>query len=86
VLGCTHYPHIQKKVEELSDGRFEVINSPEIVAARVLKDLAARDLKNDSSHQGKLEFYVSDYTAVFENIAQIMFGSNITLVEENIWE
>lgn len=42
VLGCTHFPHLRAYIEQLADGRAEVIDSCEAVARqiqRVLREL-----------------------------------------------
>ena len=86
ILGCTHYPHIQEEIEQLKRNTIALIDSPEIVSKNLKEVLGAMDLLNTSSEPGNYSFYVSDYTDVFESIAQLMFGKNIQLKEENIWK
>ena len=84
VLGCTHYPLIQNQVEKLGNQKMSVINSPEIVAQNVKAELENLEILNPSATTGQLQFLISDYTPVFENIAQIMFGKNVDLEEHKI--
>ena len=86
ILGCTHYPHIQDEIEQLKRNTIALINSPEIVSRHLKKVLGSMQLLNGSVEPGKYSFYVSDYTDVFEHIAQLMFGENIHLKEKNIWK
>ena len=86
ILGCTHYPHIQDEIEQLKRNSITLIDSPEIVSKKLKEVLGALSLLNSSSEPGTYSFYVSDYTVVFEQIAQLMFGKNIHLQEQNIWK
>mgnify|MGYP001583201256 FL=1 len=86
ILGCTHYPHIQEEIEQLKRNTIALIDSPEIVSRNVKDVLGSMNLLNDSADSGEYSFYVSDYTDVFEHIAQLMFGENIHLQEQNIWK
>lgn len=86
VLGCTHYPHIQDEIEQLKRNSIALIHSPEIVSKKLKEVLGALSLLNSGSELGTYSFYVSDYTVVFEQIAQLMFGKNIHLQEQNIWK
>ncbi len=84
VLGCTHYPLIQKEVEKTGKAQMRVINSPEIVAQDVKTKLEELEILNSSSNAGQLQFLISDYTPVFKHIAQIMFGKNVDLEEQKL--
>lgn len=86
ILGCTHYPHIQPEIEELKNANVELVNSPEIVANHLKHVLSEQGLLNTQGHNPNYSFLVSDYTEVFETIAQLMFGKHIDLVEQNIWK
>lgn len=84
VLGCTHYPLIQRQVEELGNDKMQVINSPEIVARYVKLELQNLDLLNSDKSTGQLKFLISDYTPVFKNTAQLMFGKGVELEENRL--
>lgn len=77
ILGCTHYPLIEKEITDFFEERVQVIDSPFIVA-HALKDIL---IKNDLQSEEKAEysFYVSDFTKNFQKLAKKFFGKNITL-------
>jgi len=84
ILGCTHYPIIKNQISKIFNSNVEVIDSAKIVSV-VLRDILEKNnLMNDS---GKVDdkFFVSDYTAHFEKIARMFFGSQINLSKVNIW-
>ncbi|MFK7757767.1 MAG: glutamate racemase [Flavobacteriales bacterium] len=81
VLGCTHYPLIQKEVEEFFKHSVDIIDSANVVASAI-----AHNYNLSASHSGKDEFFVSDYTKGFEKSTQTFFGEKITLTEERIFD
>ncbi len=81
ILGCTHYPLIQKEVEEYYAGRVDIIDSAHIVALSVAKHFG-----NQEGKPGADQFYISDYTDAFEKSTQTFFGKKIQLKEERIFD
>tara|TARA_B100000795_G_scaffold136560_1_gene101982 strand:- start:2511 stop:3326 length:816 start_codon:yes stop_codon:yes gene_type:complete len=88
ILGCTHYPLIEKEVKEFyaSNNRaVEIINSANIVAKSVKKALTDRELlaivPNNNHH-----FYVSDYTKSFEKSTKFFFGDELKLEKMDLWK
>lgn len=77
ILGCTHYPLIEKEIKEYFDGRVQVIDSPFIVA-HALKDILIKN-NMQSNSEATFRFYVSDLTSNFQKIARRFFGKGITL-------
>ncbi len=81
ILGCTHYPLLEKEIFSYFDGKVEVLNSASLVAI-ALKAL----LKEESilSDQGKaeLKFFVSEKTEAFSETAKLFFGQEIDLEEK----
>ena len=86
ILGCTHYPLIQKQIEEFYGPQVKVLNSAKIVANQVKEALQSHDLLNPSKEKGQMEFYVSDYTESFEKSTQFFFGEKIHLELFPIWD
>lgn len=84
ILACTHYPLIQPEVEEYYKNTVEIINSADIVADHLKKQLKARKLLR----KGKVKhtFYVSDYTSSFEKSTRLFFGDEIHLEEMRLFE
>lgn len=78
ILGCTHYPIIQKEINQSFEGKVKVIDSPLIVVNELIHELEKNDLlaqnKNPNYH-----FYLSDYTENFAKLAKQFFGKSIIL-------
>lgn len=77
ILGCTHYPLIEKEVDQYFSGRVKIINSPKIVAHKVKAHLVQKNMLNDSG--GTHQLYVSDVTSNFSKLAKKFFGKDINL-------
>lgn len=77
VLGCTHYPLIEKEIEKFFHGTVKVINSPAIVAYALKQILEKFNL--ESTTPAKYHFFVSDITNNFQKLAKRFFGNNIQL-------
>lgn len=81
ILGCTHYPLIEKDIKLYYRNNIKVINSAKIVAKSVQETLSKRGLNNRTANVSKKKFYVSDYTKSFELSAKHFFGEVINLEE-----
>lgn len=80
VLACTHYPLIKAEISEYYQGKVDIINTAEIVAAYVRDQLTTLNLLNASPSGPKPHrFYVSDYTRSFEKSTRLFFGEKISL-------
>ncbi|UPL47807.1 glutamate racemase [Hymenobacter sublimis] len=87
VLACTHYPLIKQQIAEFYQGRTEVLDASDVVAAHVQRyltenHLAARPGPAASTHH----FYVSDFTRSFEESTRIFFGQEVHLEHYPLWE
>jgi len=85
-LACTHYPLIISEISSYYKGKLDIINSAEIVSKAVQTFLHNRGLLNTKTTEPKHKFFVSDYTASFEETAKIFFGSSLKLRENNLWK
>lgn len=88
VLGCTHYPLIQKEIERYyvkAAKKVEVIDGSLIVAQTVQKILKDKKLE---SKEGKTtyKFFVSDYTPAFEKTAKMFFDKKVSLEYFPLWQ
>lgn len=83
ILGCTHFPLLQKEIESFYGGRAEVVDSPELVAHYLKMELAKHGLLNPST-EAHDHFYVSDKTEAFSRIAKMFFGGDIKLEEKEL--
>lgn len=80
ILGCTHFPLLQKEIEQFFGGRAEVVDSPELVAHQLKRMLNKEGLVNTEG-QGTYSFFVSEKTDAFARTAKMFFGEQITLSE-----
>ncbi|MHB1277244.1 MAG: glutamate racemase [Bacteroidia bacterium] len=85
ILACTHYPLIQKEIENYYKGRVRIVDSAGAVAIAVQEQLTHAHLLNPQKQAGKHEFYLSDYTRSFEETARIFFPGQPRLKEMNLW-
>lgn len=76
ILGCTHYPLIQKEIESMFKGRVKVIDSPLIVVNELIHKLGKENLLSKSD-EPTYHFYLSDHTDNFISIAKNFFGKSI---------
>lgn len=83
ILGCTHYPLLQKEIEYIFEGKVEIINSPLIVVNALYIALEQRQLLAQNANP-TYSFYLSDITDNFNKTAKRFFGNKIELVEKNI--
>ncbi len=86
ILGCTHYPLIKKEVESFYKKKIEIIDSAGVVAEYVKTTLTAKKLLNTDKKEPQYEFYISDFTASFEQSTKIFFKEKIQLTEARIWD
>jgi len=84
ILACTHYPLIHQEIKDYYKGKVTIIDSANIVAKYIAKQLKGGNLLN---HNTKTEhhFYVSNYTKSFEKSAKFFFREDLKLEEMNLW-
>jgi len=85
ILACTHYPLIQKEIEEFYRNKIEIVNSAQIVAEALKNKLAEENLLNKKT-SSKHHFYISDYTNSFEESAKLFFKGKLKLEHYPLWE
>jgi glutamate racemase len=88
ILGCTHYPIIQKEVAayyKKKGKKVDIFNSAELVAKSVQKSLSDRGMNLTEPIKTQDHFYVSDLTESFQKSTSIFFGSEIKLEKMDIW-
>lgn len=90
VLACTHYPIIKERVsahyaKSHKKGGIDIIDSSDIIAQAVKKQLEKNNLLNANGNSTK-HFYVSDYTDSFAANAKLFFGDDITLEHYPLWD
>ncbi|MGQ0737617.1 MAG: glutamate racemase [Bacteroidota bacterium] len=78
LLGCTHYPLLQEKIEEYLPVGVKLISQGEIVADS-LADYLQRHPEMEAlcSKNGQREFYTTDSTTDFDNHAAVFYGGPV---------
>ncbi len=80
ILGCTHFPLLQKEIEQFFGGRTEIVDSPELVAHQLKRLLQSQALLS-SAETVEHQFVVSEYTEAFARTARMFFGARLELKE-----
>ncbi|MFN0032094.1 MAG: glutamate racemase [Flavobacteriales bacterium] len=78
VLACTHYPLIKKEINNFYQGKVKILNSAEVVAAK-LKGILQKENLISIARAEEDSFYVSDITPAFELATRIFFGHAVHL-------
>jgi glutamate racemase len=84
LLACTHYPLIRPEIENFFGKNVQVFDSTDVVARAVKERLASKSLLNPQK-QHNHRFFVSDYTASFENTTRLFYREEIALEHCPIW-
>lgn len=89
ILACTHYPVVKEKIYShyvtAHKKQIEIIDSSDIVAQAVKKQLEKNNLLNANGKSTK-HFYLSDYTESFAANAKLFFGEDITFEHYPLWD
>lgn len=85
ILACTHYPLIKPEIVEYYKKGINIVDSADIVAAKVRMLLDNKQLLN-SGKANKHRFYISDFTTSFEKSTKIFFKGKLKLEHKNLWK
>jgi len=85
VLACTHYPIVKEKIAQYYRTGIDVIDTSDIVAQAVKKQLELYQLLNTTGTSDK-HFYVSDYTDTFAENAKLFFNEDVKLEHYPLWD
>jgi glutamate racemase len=77
IMGCTHYPVIRSAIAGVLSAGVHLIDSGEAAAEVVERLLDERSLRNPSTQQPHLQFFVSDIPAKFSEVGQRFLGQNL---------
>ena len=78
VLGCTHYPIIEKDIKKIFKGN--IVDPAFETVQELIDTLKACDLVNDSKKKGEIEFYVSGDRKSFKELAEKFLNCQLTKV------
>ena len=85
ILACTHFPLIRPEIEEYYRNSIKIVDSAEIVARYVKRELERNKLLTGKKTK-KHEFFVSDYTPSFEQSTKFFFKGKINLQYYPLWK
>jgi len=78
LLGCTHYPLLNEKIQEYLPSGVKLISQGEIVADSLADYLRRHpEMETKCSKNGGRVFYTTDSTEDFDNHATIFFGEAV---------
>ena len=80
ILGCTHYPLLTRVIKKVTKGTVTLIDSGEATAATVETMLDERGLRNDSTQNPNIQFFVSDAPDKFTQIGEMFLGRPLGVV------
>lgn len=82
ILGCTHYPHLEKAISDYMGDNVTLISSGAAAAAEAKELLREKGLLRTDGHTGRLDCYTSDSAELFrENVRVFMGGDFCGTVE-----
>ncbi len=88
ILGCTHYPILLGAIKKIMGENVTLINMGNSTALAVKEELKELNMLSEAEKATK-EFYVSDITAGFSKVSEILLGEKIcdvNLVDINKYE
>jgi glutamate racemase len=82
ILGCTHYPLLKTTIQKVVGDSVKLIDSAEETAVEIKRILNDKKSLNGSSSQTQQEFYLTDVSESFINIAGRFLGGEIDLIHQ----
>lgn len=82
ILGCTHYPLLEKSIERYLEGSEICVVNPAIEVALELKNLLIKEEKKSDRYNGDDEYYVSDSPEHFKELGEMFLGLEIDEVKK----
>lgn len=78
ILGCTHYPLLEKKIKTYLPAHVQLISQGEIVAKSLQHYLTRHpEIETLCSKNGSLRFFTTDSTEIFDAHASVFFGREV---------
>lgn len=77
ILGCTHYPLLEKVISDIMGKEVKLISPGALAAKKAQSYLKENDILSPKSSGGKSEFYVSDSVEGFCELASTFLGRTI---------
>jgi len=85
LLGCTHYPLLLPKIQVLVPSGVQIV-SQGLIVSHSLKDYLQRhsEIETGLTKQGNCEFYTTDSSQDFDELANLFFGESVASVHTAI--
>jgi len=80
VMGCTHYPALEKVIKKVMGKKVTIVHTGRETAKEVKNTLEKKRLLNDKS-RGGCEYFVTDAPEAFEEIGGRLLGERLTRVK-----
>lgn len=74
VLGCTHFPALKRSITNVIGTQVTLVDSAQIAASQLVKQLNAHGLNALSTQQGRVTFLVTDGPARFSRVAKHFYS------------
>jgi len=81
VLGCTHYPMMEKLIQSLVGDSVKLISSGPAVATVVEKYLIDNKIENQSMDSHSEAFFVTDFPQKFDELGSQFLGRHLTNIQ-----
>ena len=78
VLGCTHYPMMEKIIQSVVGESVKLVSSGPAVSETVMKFLIENNLQNDSKNPPTEAFFVTDFPQKFDELGSQFLGRTLT--------
>lgn len=84
ILGCTHYPIIEKLIQKEMGNKVLLLNPEKLVAVEVKNFLINNKMLNVKNSQGKRKLLVTDLTNRFKIVAEEFLGQKSKLTLDKV--
>ncbi len=79
ILGCTHYSFLKPGIEQVINGRADIIDTAQPVALEVKRRLFELGLIENTKNDAKVKFYSSESSAKIAQRMSQLWGSHVQL-------
>ena len=81
ILGCTHYPLLKRTIKKVLGNDIKLIDSAEETAKEISAAINNLEINNNKKSISKNEFYLTDNSETFVNIASKFLGKEIKRIK-----
>ena len=74
ILGCTHFPHLSKIIQEIAGEKIVLVDPSENAALEVREIMESKKLINPKNHKGHIDYVVTGSVSHFEELGSRLLG------------